>query len=51
MGKMSPAWKRLAADWSQIEEAFLDEVGLDWCLGRKLHAEKTFSLMKQAIQE
>lgn len=50
MGKvsaLSPVWEKLVARWDEVEKCFLDEVGLDWSKGRRLHATKTYALMKE----
>lgn len=41
---ISATWTKLVARWSEVEQCFLDEVGLNWC---KAHsAPKTYQLMK-----
>ena len=51
MGKiadLSPTWKRLVAQWDEIEKSFLDEVGFNWCNGKR--AERTYRLMQSIIE-
>jgi hypothetical protein len=49
MGKLSPAWRLLAARWEEIERTFLDEVGLGWNKGQHLRAAKTYALMQSIL--
>lgn len=42
--KLSPVWSSLIDRWDEIEQSFLNEVGLDWCNGKR--APKTYELMK-----
>lgn len=56
ISRISEYWERLVKNWTEIEQCFLDEVGLNWCKGQHLKAEKTYRLMEevlsgQAIQE
>lgn len=44
---LSPTWARLVARWGEIETAFLDEVGRDWCKAKS--APKTYALMNSII--
>jgi hypothetical protein len=42
---ISDTWGKLVARWDEVEQCFLDEVGLNW---RKANsAPKTYELMKQ----
>lgn len=35
MAQRGKAWAGLAARWEEITQCFLDEVGLDWCKGKR----------------
>jgi hypothetical protein len=48
---ISETWKRLVNKWEELEQCFIDEVGLDWRKGRKLKASKTYDMMQQIIKE
>lgn len=41
---LGPQWERLIDHWDQVEQSFLDEVGLDWTKGHE--APKTYKLMR-----
>jgi len=43
---LSDTWNTLIEHWDEVEECFINEVGLNWSKGRKLHASKTYDLMK-----
>jgi hypothetical protein len=43
----SKVWAALIARWNEIEQAFLNEVGLDWC--KAYNAPKTYRLMRDVI--
>lgn len=45
IAKISATWGKLVDHWDEVEECFINEVGLDWCNGRR--APKTYNLMKQ----
>lgn len=45
IAKLSPKWGTLIARWDEVEQCFIDEVGLNWCKGRS--APKTYKLMKE----
>lgn len=47
MSSVSPEWAALIANWRQIEESHLTEVGLGWTKARS--APKTYALMRAAI--
>ncbi|WP_024717979.1 hypothetical protein [Pseudomonas putida] len=49
MAQRGEQWVGLANRWEEICRCFLDEVGLDWCKGRR--APKTYLLMTQAMGE
>ena len=49
MATYSQQWAGLAANWDEISQCFLDEVGLNWCKGKS--APRTYELMKAAIGE
>lgn len=42
-------WAALTANWSEITGCFLNEVGLDWCHGKR--APETYALMKKVMGE
>jgi len=42
-------WGRLVARWDEIEQSFLDEVGLNWSKAQS--GGKTYYLMKEVIGE
>jgi hypothetical protein len=42
---ISDTWERLVAKWDEVEQCFLEEVGLNWINGG--HATKTYELMKK----
>ncbi|MDZ4341323.1 MAG: hypothetical protein U1E51_02665 [Candidatus Binatia bacterium] len=42
---INKTWAKLVDRWGEVEQCFLDEVGLDWQWGR--HATRTYELMKQ----
>jgi len=42
---ISDTWAALIGRWSEVEQCFLDEVGLNWTKGNK--APRTFDLMKE----
>lgn len=46
---LSDEWKMLVKRWDEIEQCFLNEVGIDWGKGKSLKAEKTYRLMKEII--
>lgn len=41
---ISDQWAALMERWAEVEQCFLDEVGLNWCKGER--AKKTYELMK-----
>ena len=45
---ISGTWARLVARWDEIEQCFLDEVGLNWVKARS--APKTYALMRSIIE-
>lgn len=48
MGKiaaLSETWRKLVERWDEVEQCFLDEVGLNWSKARR--APKTYELMKE----
>lgn len=45
VASISGTWGKLVARWDEVEQCFLDEVGLNWCKARS--APKTYELMKQ----
>ena len=47
IASINKTWGKLVDKWDEVEQMFLDEVGLDWEKGRKLRAEKTYKLMKE----
>lgn len=47
MSARSHAWKALVDNWSLIEAAMSDEVGIDWSKGR--NAPATYDLMKRVL--
>lgn len=49
MAQHGSRWKALAERWDEITDAFIGEVGLDWCNGRS--APITYRLMKEALGE
>lgn len=42
-------WGRLIKRWAEIEQCFLDEVGMNWVKAQS--APKTYALMKEVIGE
>ena len=44
IASMSKTWGKLVARWDEVEQCFLDEVGLNWTKARS--APKTYELMK-----
>lgn len=48
---ISEVWARLVTRWSEIESSLLEEVGLNWEKGKYLKATRTYSLMKQIIND
>jgi len=46
---MSKWWSALVARWDEVEQCFLDEVGLGWSKAGR--APKTYSLMQQVFAE
>lgn len=42
-------WAGLANNWSELTGCFINEVGLDWCNGKR--APDTYALMKQVMGE
>ncbi|MFG5864575.1 hypothetical protein [Metapseudomonas sp. CR1201] len=49
IGALGVVWSRLAARWDEIEQSFLDEVGLNW--SKSDNAPKTYRLMREVIGE
>lgn len=47
--KLSPVWNALIDNWKEIEDCFLNEVGLNWELGNR--AVKTYNLMQMIIKK
>ena len=43
----SKVWAALIANWGEIEQTFIDEVGLNWCKANS--APKTYDLMKRVV--
>ena len=43
---LSDKWKKIVENWDELENCFLDEVGLNWSKGRDLSATKTYKMMK-----
>lgn len=41
---ISDTWAKLVERWSEVEQCFLDEVGLNWTKGDR--APRTYELMK-----
>ncbi len=46
---ISLEWKALISRWDEVEQTFINEVGLDWCNSHS--APKTYALMKQIFRE
>lgn len=44
-------WAGLAKNWSEITGCFFNEVGLDWCHGKRKRATETYALMKKVMGE
>lgn len=44
---LSPTWNKLVDRWDELELAFYDEVGVDWCKARS--APKTYALMQKIM--
>ena len=44
---LSDVWAKLVEKWSEVEQCFLDEVGLNWSKGRSLKARKTYDMMEE----
>lgn len=44
---LSPYWKALIERFDEIESTFLQEVGLNWCHGKR--ATKTYKLMRSIL--
>lgn len=42
---INDTWAKLVKRWDEVEQCFIDEVGLNWVKGRK--ASKTYELMKE----
>lgn len=49
MAAYGKQWAGLVANWSEITGCFLNEVGLDWCHGKR--APETYALMKKVMGE
>ena len=47
MATVNKTWAALVARWSEIEAAFVAEVGRDWCKAQ--HAPNTYRLMHEVI--
>lgn len=47
VARISKYWEALIERWSEIENCFLDEVGLDWSKAK--HAPKTYALMREVL--
>jgi len=45
ISKISNHWKSVIDNWDLLEKTFIDEVGFDWCNGRR--APETYKLMKE----
>ena len=45
VASISTTWAKLVERWDEVEQCFLDEVGLDWTKGNR--ATRTFKLMKE----
>lgn len=43
---LSKTWANLICRWEEVENCFIDEVGIDWCKGKGIRAKKTYDLMK-----
>ena len=41
---ISDTWAKLVSQWDEVEQCFLDEVGLNWAKGDR--ASRTYELMK-----
>lgn len=48
IASLSPQWEALIGRWSEIEESFLDEVGLRWTRGST--APHTYRLMRELYE-
>ena len=44
LAAISETWGKLVDQWDEVEQCFIDEVGLNWAKGRR--APKTYKLMK-----
>lgn len=44
VAELSETWAKLVERWDEVEQCFLDEVGLNWTKGHK--ASRTYELMK-----
>ena len=42
---ISPKWRTLVDRWGEVEQSFLDEVGLNWTKAKS--AKRTYRLMKE----
>lgn len=51
ISKLSDVWRNLIENWDKLEECFIGEVGLNWSKGQRLHATKTYSMMRNLIEE
>lgn len=49
MAQYNKQWAALVADWDQIVDSFLDEVGLDWSKAKS--APRTYQLMQTALSK
>ena len=47
IAKKSEAWRKLISRWHEVEQSFIDEVGLNWCKARS--APKTYKLMQDVF--
>ena len=45
MAAVSPTWAALVERWGEVEESFLDEVGMGWWKARR--APRTYDLMQR----
>jgi hypothetical protein len=43
--RLSPQWEALVGRWDEVEQTFLNEVGLNWCKADR--APKTYALMQE----
>lgn len=44
---INETWRKLVSRWDDVEQCFLDEVGLNWSKGHNLRASRTYELMKE----